>query len=231
MRGSRWLSAGIALSLWAAAPRAFAETPPAGAKPPSLAPQPAPAAAASAAPAPAAARVATVVFQADDFDAVLESDWTPDGKTSPWYAVCRAPCTEKVHADARFRAAGPGLHESTPFVLPSGRDRYVITGEMAGTSVAAPVAMIVAGNGLFWVVGPIFLVTGVVAEASNRSGGGLIATGAVVMLGGAVVGIAGVVMLIIRAQNKESKVTIAQRQSPRLELGHGLGLDARGLSF
>jgi hypothetical protein len=222
MRGSRVWFAGVVVIAFAWPANLLAQP----------APPPSAAAATAAAPAPVAAtRTATVVFQADDADAVLESDWTPDGKASPWYAVCAAPCTEHVNADGRFRAAGPGLHPSTPFKLPGGRDRVVITGEMAGKSMAVPVALIVAGNGLFFVVGPIFLVSGIVSEAGHGSGGGLIATGAVMMLGGAVVGLTGVVMLIVKAQNKESKVQLARSGGPRFELPAGLALEARGVTF
>jgi len=207
-----------------------APTAPAGA---AAAPVPpiAPVAPAAAAKVSAPPHVATVTFQADDPDAVLESDWSPTGPSAPWYVVCRAPCELEVSADSLFRASGPDLYESMPFRLPSGRDHVVVQGEMEGRSVAAPVLMTVVGAGLFAFIGPVVLLVGVDQQERHGTGGAAIAVGGTLMLGGGVLATVGVISLIIKSQHRQSRVQFAGRAEPHLALPGGLGLEARGLTF
>jgi hypothetical protein len=186
---------------------------------------------ATAAPRPTApGRVATVVFEADHPDAVLESDWSAHGRV-PMYMICSTPCEMRVSGDARYRVAGPGLYESTLFALPPDRERVSVKAEMESKSVAGPVLMLVLGGTAFAIVGPILLIAGVEADRRHKDGKGLIISGAVVSLGGAALGLVGLVSLVIKSSHRESKVHIARAARPSLALPGDLSLDASGLRF
>jgi hypothetical protein len=172
-----------------------------------------------------------VSFQADNPGAVLESDAATDGKTSPWYVVCQSPCEKEVLASGNFRVAGPGFYPSRQFVLPDGRDRVVVNAEMKESSVALPITLTIVGYGLFSVVAPIFVIVGAVQEAQRDDGTGMFVAGGVSALTGAVMGTTGLVMLIVHAQDKESKAFVAKKQPPRIALPGGLALDQRGVVF
>jgi hypothetical protein len=172
-----------------------------------------------------------VVFQADEPEAVLESDSTTDGKTSPWYVVCQSPCEKDVLATGNFRVAGPGFYPSRQFVIPPDRGRAVVNAEMKESSVAVPITLCLVGYGLFSVVAPTLLIVGVVQEAEQRDGDGMFVAAGVTALTGVVMGTAGLVMLIVHAQDKESKAYVAKKQVPRVTLPAGFALETRGVVF
>ncbi len=224
-----------------ASPSAATALPPTPAAPPVAAPVAAlPADAPTAAPRPAAraeprraapSRVAVVSFTADDPDAVLETDWSPRGGSAPMYMICSTPCEMQVSGDARYRVAGPGLYESTLFGLPPGRERVTVKAEMVSKSVAGPVLMLVLGGTAFTIVGPILLIAGTDANRRHKEGDGLIVSGAIVTLGGAALGLVGLVSLVLKSSQRESKVHVARAARPALTLPGGLAVDARGLRF
>jgi hypothetical protein len=183
---------------------------------------------AAAPPAVPAPRTALVIFRADHADAVLESDWAPQGAVSPWYMVCVAPCSQKVVADARLRVAGPGLYSSRIFKLPLERDRVSVTATMESRSVAGGVVLLALGYALLGVTSPALVVGGLARE---HGGTPLIASGIGVGVAGAVAGGLGLMLMFRRAQYKESRVHIAQGAPPRLNLPAGLHLEPRGLTF
>lgn len=163
------------------------------------------------------ARVANVVFRANDAEAVLQTDWSPSGPppkgTGPaWSVVCAAPCRMPVHADARFRVTGRTVYDSPPFVLPPNRDSVVVTADMATKSMVAPALFLVAGYATLGVVGPLLLGTGLAAgdDMGPKTRTGLIVSGSVVAGVGAALATTGVVMLVKRAQRKASKVELAR---------------------
>jgi hypothetical protein len=179
-------------------------------------------------PAPPASRTAVVVFRADHADAVLESDWAPNAAASPWYALCVAPCEQKVVADARLRVAGPGLYASRIFKLPLERDRVAVTATMESRSVAGGVVLLAIGYALLGVTSPALVVGGLARE---HGGTPLILSGIGVGVAGAVAGGFGLMLMVRRSQYKESRVRMSRASVPRLELPAGLALEPRGLTF
>ena len=171
------------------------------------------------------------MFQADQPEAVLESDAATDGKTSPWYVVCQSPCEKDVLATGNFRVAGPGFYPSRQFVIPPDRDRAVVNAEMKESSVAVPMTLCLVGYGLFSVVAPTLLIIGVVQEAEQRDGDAMFVAAGVTALAGAAMGTAGLVMLIVHAQDKESRAYVAKKQVPRVTLPAGFALETRGVVF
>lgn len=247
MRGSIW-AFGVVQSLIASAvASAQAQSVPSTAPPPPVtaaegvparAPTPVPvtpatAATATGAPAPGASptRTARVTFHADDPDAILQTDWSAEGKSVDWYQLCTEGCTQRVNADARFRVAGSGMYESMPFKLPLDKDTVTVNAEMKSRSVAVPILMAVAGYTLFVFVGPTLLAMSLSETSDYHGDDGLLAAGIVTTSVGAVVGSVGLVMLIVKAQKKESVVRIARAQPPKLELGRGIALETRGFTF
>ncbi|HTQ04812.1 MAG TPA: hypothetical protein VMI54_13195 [Polyangiaceae bacterium] len=216
--GSSW--AGVA----AAEPNAAVPSPPAASTPPAASAPPA----VSAPPAASTPRTAVVLFRADHPDAVLESDWAPNDAPSPWYVLCATPCEERVVADARLRVSGPGLYASRTFKLPLDRDRVAVTATMESRSVAGGVVLLAVGYALLGVTSPALVVGGLARE---HGGTGLVVSGIGVGIAGAVAGGLGLMLMVRRAQYKESRVRMAHGAAPRLELPGGLGLEARGLTF
>ncbi len=200
----------LALLAWSSLASAQAPAPPA---PPALAPTP---------------RTAVVLFRADHADALLESDWAPNAAVSPWYTVCVAPCEQQVVADARLRVAGPGLYPSRIFKLPLERNRVVVTATMESRSVAGGVVLLAIGYALLGVTSPALVVGGLARE---HGGSPLIVSGIGVGVAGAVAGGVGLMLMVRRAQYKESRVRLSRATPPRLELPAGLGLEPRGLTF
>jgi hypothetical protein len=202
------------------------------AQPPPVVSTPSPAASASpVAPAPpvsSAPRTAVVTFRADRADAVLESDWAPNGAVSPWYTLCVAPCEQKVVADARLRVAGPGLYASRIFKLPLERERVAVTAEMESRSVAGGVVLLAIGYVLLGVTSPALVVGGIEREHGGTS---FIVSGIGAGVAGAVAGGLGLMLMVRRAQYKESRVRMAHAAPPRLALPAGLALEPRGLTF
>jgi hypothetical protein len=195
------IAAVVALLAMTSAPTARAEPPPSSAP--------------SSAPPSEGPRVARVVFRADEDEAVLQTDWAPvtrAGGPVMWSVVCAAPCEAEVRGDARFRAAGRTSYDSAPFVLPPRRDRVVVTAEMATKSMVAPALLIVAGYATLAVVGPLLIGTGIAAgdDMGPRTRTGLIVSGSIVAGVGLAAATAGVVMIVKRAQRKESRVVIAR---------------------
>lgn len=83
---------------------------------------------------------------------------------------------------------------------------------MKESSVAVPMTLYLVGYGLFSVVAPTLLIIGVVQEAEQRDGDARFVAAGVTALTGAVMGTAGLVMLIGHAQDKESKAYVAKKQ-------------------
>jgi hypothetical protein len=189
------------------------------------APQPAPEAA-----APAQTRRAVVVFQADQPEAVLESDAATDGKTSPWYVVCQSPCERDVLATGNFRVGGPGFYPSRQFVIPPDRDRAVVNAEMKETSVALPLTLCVFGY-LTMSAGLGVIFVGAIKEAQSGDGSGIVVGGAITSFVGIAMGTTGLVMLIVHAQDKESRAYVAKKHVPRVTLPAGFALETRGVVF
>jgi hypothetical protein len=172
-----------------------------------------------------------VVFQADQPEAVLESDATTDGKTSAWYVVCQSPCEKDVLATGNFRVAGPGFYPSRQFAIPPDRDRAVVNAEMKESTIAVPMTLCLVGYGLFSVVAPTLLFVGIFQEADNHDGTAMFVAAGATALTGAVVGTTGLVMLIVHAQDKESRAHVAKKQVPRVTLPAGFALETRGVVF
>ena len=162
---------------------------------------------------------------------MLESDAATDGKTSPWYVVCQAPCEKEVLAHGNFRVSGHGYYPSRQFALPEGRDRVVVNGQMKTSSVGGPIAMTLIGNGVVWVVAPVFFIIGAIQEGDGDDGTAMFITGGATALAGAALATTGVVMLIIHAQDKESKARVGKGLAPRVALPGGFALDRRGIVF
>jgi hypothetical protein len=139
---------------------------------------------------------------------VLESDATAEGETAPWYVVCEAPCTRTLPIDGSYRVAGSGYHSSRPFRLPDDRSAVAVSAEMQDSSVAAPMALTIVG-GVIASVGLLMIAGGAAREVDNRNGETLIISGAAVGGGGAIIGTIGVVMLLVKSQNTESKAHVA----------------------
>jgi len=169
-----------------------------------------------------------VTLDADDEAAVLESDWSPNGKVSPWHLVCSAPCTLPVRADARFRVTGPALYASRPFMLPAGRDRVHVKAHMASQSIVAGAALLAAGYALLSVAGPTLVIAGL---DRHHGGSPLVVSGIAVSATGAVVGTLGLISMVFRVQHKESRVELTRAMPPSLPLPGGVALEARGLVF
>lgn len=148
-----------------------------------------------------------------------------------WYQLCMEGCTQRVNADARFRVAGSGMYESMPFKLPLDRESVTINAEMKSRSVAAPILMAVAGYTLFVFVGPTLLAMSLSETSPYHGDDGLLAAGIVTTSLGAVVGSVGLVMIIVKAQKKESIVRMAHGAPPKLQLGGGVALEGRGITF
>ena len=144
---------------------------------------------------------------------------------SDWHTVCVAPCTRRLSVTTTFRAAGDGFEPSEPFVLPRDENRVFVTSTVRRKSLALPIAMIAVGFTSMVLIGPLVLVSGS-AQASD----GLAVAGLGVTLGGAIAGTAGIVLLVMRAQDRKSFVTITNH-SARLELPGGFGLEPSGLTF
>lgn len=174
------------------------------------------------------ARTALVHFRADEPGAVLESDATATGSASSYYVVCHAPCDELVYADGSFRVGGASFHPSRPFRLPLGRNEVMLKAEMVSSSVAVPMALAIVGGGI-GSVGLMLLAGGILEERDHRDGETLIVSGAVVAGVGGAMGAVGVIMLLVKAQDRESTVRVANGAA--LELPAGLSLDARGFVF
>jgi len=162
-------------------------------------------------------RVANVVFHANSDEAVLQTDWSPNGPPPKgveptWSVVCAAPCSIPVHTDAHFRATGRTLYDSPSFVLPPNRASVVVTAEMATKSMVAPALFLVAGYATLGVIGPLLLGTGLAAgeDMGPRTRTGLIVAGSVVAGVGAALATTGVVLLVKRAQRKASKIELAR---------------------
>ena len=171
-------------------------------------------------------RTALVGFQAIDHEARLEQNALPDGTSEEWSVVCDAPCTRRLPRDATFRAAGDDFEPSRPFRIPQNRASVIVTSELgAPQSRTVPILVTVLGWTSFGLIGPLLWVGG--AVNGNDS---LTVSGAVVTLGGAIAGTAGIVMLVA-TRGKRSTITFARGGAPRLDLGKGIGLDAHGLTF
>jgi hypothetical protein len=138
----------------------------------------------------------------------------------------------RLSADAHYRVAGPGLYESPIFGLPPGRHQVSVQAEMRSRSVSAGVLELVIGGTLFALVGPILLLAGAdEKDHHEKDGDGLLIAGASVTLAGAVVGTVGLVTLVVKSSQRESKVRLARNPVPALALPGGLALDASGLRF
>lgn len=177
------------------------------------------------APAP---RTAVVEFRADRPGAVLESDWAPNNAVSPWYMLCAAPCRQNVVADARLRVAGPGMYASRIFKLPLGQPYVRVTATMESRSIAGGVALLAVGYALLGVTSPALVGGGL---ARDHGGTPLIVSGIAVGVAGAVAGGIGLMLMVRRAQYKESRVRTARASAPRLALPGGLALEPRGITF
>jgi hypothetical protein len=246
MRGSTWVFGVVQFLIGSVVASAGAQSAsPQPAPPPPVATfetapaqAPSPAAAASGVPAasaPAArsqpTRTANVTFHADDPEAVLQTDWSADGKSVDWYQLCTGECIQRVNAEARFRVAGSGMYESMPFKLPPDREQVTVDAEMKSRSVAVPILMAVAGYTLFVFVGPTLLAMSLSETSDYHGDDGLLAAGIVTTSVGAVVGSVGLVMLIVKAQKKESIVRLANGTPPKLKLPGGMALETRGITF
>jgi hypothetical protein len=176
-------------------------------------------------------RTAIVGFQAIGHAARLQSNWHPHGDSSGWYTICIAPCTRQVPVDATLRAAGASFDPSRPFHVPSDTDRVIFTSTLKHKSLALPAGLIAGGYGSM-ALGPLVFIAGYARAISNQPGGdALLVTGLGLFVSGAIVGTVGVLMLIAKAGEKESSVSVAEGASPRLKLPGGLALESRGFTF
>ncbi|HEX6273820.1 MAG TPA: hypothetical protein VFZ53_12315 [Polyangiaceae bacterium] len=166
-------------------------------------------------------------FEADEPGALLESDTTADGKPVAWYVVCEAPCARSVSASGSYRVGGYGFHDSRVFRLPDDRAELSVEAEMESSSIAFPMALTIVG-GVFASVGGMLALVGLSEEEQHRDGEDLIISGAVVGGAGFLVASVGVVMLLVDAENDESRARVAKRT---LELPGGLALEPRGVTF
>ncbi len=172
-------------------------------------------------------RTTLVGFQALDHDAWLETNVLPDGTSEEWSVVCVAPCTHRVPRDGTFRAASSDFEASRPFRLPKDRERVIVTAQLGPMeSKTGPILMTVLGWTSFGLIGPLVLTGGII-----NSKDALTLTGAVLTLGGAIVGTVGIVMLVTTPRGRRSHVSIARGDAPKLALPGGIGLDARGFTF
>jgi hypothetical protein len=166
------------------------------------------------APPPAAApvtvRQARVRFNANEPGAVLESDVTPDGRSSAWYVVCEAPCTGTVSKDGAFRVGGAGYHQSRVFRLPEERNEFKIDGDMETSSIAVPMAITIVGGVIASAGGMMLLAAYSEDQQTFRDTDDLVIPGAIVAGTGTVLATVGVLMLVIDAQHDESKARVAK---------------------
>jgi hypothetical protein len=135
-----------------------------------------------------------------------------------------------VPANARFRAAGYDFDPSDPFLLLPGENRVIVSATLKPKSRTLPITMIVVGFTSMALIGPFLIAGGAERDQSGHSGSSLVTTGVIMTLGGAIAGVAGIVLLVERHREKRSRVTVTQR-SGRLELPGGLGLEARSITF
>ena len=192
---------------------------PATPPPPSTAAFPtAPTAATAAAPAPPSVpptpavephRRALVRFKANEVGATLESDTTPDGKQSPWYVVCEAPCQRSVSTAGVFRVSGPGYHPSRMFRLPDDRAELSVEAEMESSSIAVPMAITIVG-GVIASVGGLMALSGYAAQQNHEDGEEFIVPGVIIGGAGTVLATIGAILLIVEAQDDESRAHVAE---------------------
>jgi hypothetical protein len=159
-------------------------------------------------PKPSPVRLARVVFEPREEDAVLESEPADDDPTTTWERACEGPCDKLLPAGRRFRVAGPDYFPSRPFVLPELREKVVIEAEMKSSSVATPRALRIFGGSLFS-LGSLYFVIGV-PGLLNDGYPEMLAAGAVTMTVGAVLAGTGVIMLLSRGEAQESKARAAK---------------------
>lgn len=183
-----------------------------------------------AAPSADVERTAVVGFDAPGQNARLQSNWHPSGEGSGWYTVCIAPCTRRVPHDATFRAAGEGFDPSEPFELPEGTTRVLVTSTLEHRSRAVPALLLAGGLASFFVIGPTLFVVGIASGVSGeRDAGALFVSGSALIIGGAIAGTVGAIMLLTQPSRKSS-VTLTNR-SAALKLPGGFALEPRGLTF
>jgi hypothetical protein len=166
-------------------------------------------------------RKARVSFDADEPGAVLEADHTDQGKV-PWYVVCETPCSRVVGTGGTFRVAGPGFHSSRPFMLPEDKNDVRVTAEMESSSLAVPMALTIIG-GAIASAGLLTMLGGWAQEQEHHNGEKAIVVGGIAGGVGTVIGGIGVVMLLVKSQQTESKAHVAKPFEP--------GLEPRGLVF
>jgi hypothetical protein len=80
---------------------------------------------------------------------------------------------------------------------------------MESSSIALPMAITIVG-GVIAGVGGTLLLGGLAAEEQNRDGEELIVPGAIVGGVGTLIATVGVIMLLVDAENDESRVRVAQ---------------------
>jgi hypothetical protein len=185
---------------------------------------------------PPAQPTTLVGFEAGGRTAWLESNFRSAAGMRDWYTVCVAPCTRRVPVSATFRAAGYDFEPSDPFVLLPGKARVIVTATLRPQSRALPITMMALGF-TSMLVGSSLILGGIAVEyqdaleMSDRGKGSMLMFGGFgLALTGAVVGTAGIVMLVARIREKKSWVTVTQR-SARLKLPGGFGLEPSGLTF
>jgi len=161
----------------------------------------------------------------------LQSDAHPDGIAKGWFTVCFAPCTRRVPADARFRAVDANADPSETFRLPEGKDRFIVTTMSKKPPRTAPKLLLGFGIAAL-VIGPIVFVGGVAQGMSGQDPHGVVLiTGAALTIGGAVATTTGIIWLVSSAKDRQTLVTVANSNGPRLALPGGIGLDSRGFTF
>jgi len=98
-----------------------------------------------------------------------------------WSSVCTAPCVAHINPSTELRVSGTGIAESSPFMLPPGRDRIAI--KAAGTSAGARAfGWMFTAVGLVPVgVGAAFAVAGATGSERERP---LVAVGGLAALTG-----------------------------------------------
>lgn len=198
-----------------------------------------PAAAESSSSEPAVAKAAPeqqnstaiVGFQSANGISRLQSDARPEGSANGWLTLCFAPCTRRVPVDARFRAVGQQAEPSEPFRLPEGRNRFLVTTAIKEPPRTVPKVLIAVGVTSF-LVGPLVVVGGLMKGMSGQDDyEGWMATGAGMILGGAIVAGIGTIWLVVTSSDRQTVVSVARSRVPRLALPGGIGLESRGFTF